>query len=110
MKIQYLQVLVMPNGEILCEGKTVGFTSTLGKYLKDEVTPETVHQHFEELKTTIREYESDTFSSSGWEITEQEVTALATQITIKDLQARANCLTLDGVELAERLEGYRDRD
>lgn len=33
MEIKYLQVLVMPNDEILCEGKTVGWASKLGKYL-----------------------------------------------------------------------------
>lgn len=33
MEIKHLEVLVMPNSEILCEGKTVGFTTKLGKYL-----------------------------------------------------------------------------
>lgn len=48
MEIKYLQVLVMPNGEVICAGKTIGWTSdaikgeevkTLGAYLfsKDEV-------------------------------------------------------------------------
>jgi len=36
MEIKYLQVLVMDNGEILCEGQTIGFISTLGKYLITE--------------------------------------------------------------------------
>lgn len=42
MEIQYLQVLVMPNGEILCEGKTVGWVDKIGKYLrqKEEILPE----------------------------------------------------------------------
>jgi hypothetical protein len=35
MEIKYLQVLVMPNDEILCEGKTVGYAKNLGKYLVD---------------------------------------------------------------------------
>lgn len=34
MEIKYLEVLVMPNSEILCGGETVGYTKTLGKYLK----------------------------------------------------------------------------
>lgn len=34
MEIQLLEVLVMPNGEILCEGQTVGWVSKLGKYLR----------------------------------------------------------------------------
>jgi len=33
MTICNLEVLVMPNGEILCMGKTVGFVRELGKYL-----------------------------------------------------------------------------
>ena len=35
MEIKYLQVLVMPNTEILCEGKTIGYSKNLGKYLRD---------------------------------------------------------------------------
>jgi len=31
--IASLEVLVMPNGEVLCEGKTIGWVQTLGKYL-----------------------------------------------------------------------------
>lgn len=40
MEIKYLQVLVMPNGEILCEGKTIGWVDKLEKYLisEDKVT------------------------------------------------------------------------
>ena len=30
-----LEVVVMPNGEIICLGKTVGYVSELGKYLSD---------------------------------------------------------------------------
>lgn len=33
MEIQQLEVLVMPNGEILCEGNTIGWKDKLGKYL-----------------------------------------------------------------------------
>lgn len=28
-----LEVLVMPNGEVICLGKTIGWLSELGKYL-----------------------------------------------------------------------------
>ena len=35
MEIKYLQVLVMDNGEILCEGKTIGWVDKLGKYLHE---------------------------------------------------------------------------
>lgn len=31
--IAHLQVVVMPNGEIICKGKTVGWVDQLGKYL-----------------------------------------------------------------------------
>jgi hypothetical protein len=30
----YLEVVVMPNGEIICAGKTVGWVKTHGKYLR----------------------------------------------------------------------------
>lgn len=38
MEIKYLQVLVMPNGEILCEGKTIGWVKDLGKYIFSEAS------------------------------------------------------------------------
>ena len=39
MEIKYLEVLVMPNGELLCKGKTVGWLNTLLQYV---FTPEEV--------------------------------------------------------------------
>lgn len=41
MTLAKLDVLVMPNGEILCEGKTVGWVDSLGKHLsqlRDAIT------------------------------------------------------------------------
>ena len=35
ISIAKLEVVVMPNGEIICNGKTVGWVSELGKYLSD---------------------------------------------------------------------------
>lgn len=35
ISIAKLEVVVMPNGEIICLGKTVGFVKELGKYLTD---------------------------------------------------------------------------
>ena len=35
MKIQHLEVLVMDNNEILCEGKTIGWADKLSKYLSE---------------------------------------------------------------------------
>lgn len=43
--LAYLTVLVMPNGEILCEGKTLGWLPQFHKYLhhlKDGVTSEPI--------------------------------------------------------------------
>ena len=31
-----LTVVVMPNGEVLCKGKSLGWVKTLGKYLTPE--------------------------------------------------------------------------
>ena len=42
--MRHLEVVVMPNGEIICMGKTVGWVSEMGKYLsepennKDEIS------------------------------------------------------------------------
>ncbi len=32
----WLDVVVMPNGEVICLGKTVGWVKTLGPYLKPQ--------------------------------------------------------------------------
>lgn len=34
MEIKYLQVLVMPNGEVICEGKALGLEKNFEKYLR----------------------------------------------------------------------------
>jgi len=39
--VAYLECLVMPNGEVICLGKTLGWTDKLGEYL----TPKTELQH-----------------------------------------------------------------
>lgn len=33
--IAKLEVVVMPNGEIICAGNTVGWVSDIGKYISD---------------------------------------------------------------------------
>jgi hypothetical protein len=33
--MRHLEVVVMPNGEIICMGKTVGWVSEMGKYLSE---------------------------------------------------------------------------
>lgn len=35
MTLAKLEVLVMPNGEILCGGHSIGYVGELGKYLSD---------------------------------------------------------------------------
>jgi len=34
MEIKFLQILLMDNGEILCDGVTIGWEKKLGKYLR----------------------------------------------------------------------------
>lgn len=33
MEIIYLQAVLMDNGEIICDGKTIGWESKVGKYI-----------------------------------------------------------------------------
>lgn len=35
MTLAKLQVLVMPNGEVLCGGVSIGFVDKIGKYLSE---------------------------------------------------------------------------
>lgn len=35
MLVCHLEVLIMPNGEIICEGKTIGWFDKLKKYLTE---------------------------------------------------------------------------
>ena len=35
ISIAKLEVVVMPNGEIICFGKTIGYVNEIGKYLSD---------------------------------------------------------------------------
>jgi hypothetical protein len=39
MEIKYLQVLVMPSGELLCYGESIGWLTKFGKFVftKEEV-------------------------------------------------------------------------
>lgn len=36
IEIKYLQVIVMPNKEVICMGKTIGYSDKLEKYLLEE--------------------------------------------------------------------------
>lgn len=39
IEIKNLEVLVMDNGEVLCQGKTIGWVDKLGKYLSPKIRP-----------------------------------------------------------------------
>lgn len=51
MEIKYLEVLVMDNTEIICLGKTVGFTDKLDRFL---FTPNQI-VHMEKIKREQQE-------------------------------------------------------
>lgn len=52
MTVARLQVLVMPNGEVLCHGTTVGWVAKLGHLLYDD-TDKPLETLLEALKLTI---------------------------------------------------------
>jgi len=35
IKLRHLEVVLMPNGEIICNGKTIGWENQIGQYLKE---------------------------------------------------------------------------
>ena len=42
IEVRYLQVVLMPNGELICLGKTVGWFDTVKGYVFSEVKKENV--------------------------------------------------------------------
>ena len=36
-KVVYLEAVLMPNGELITEGQTIGFIDKVGKYVHEEV-------------------------------------------------------------------------
>jgi len=42
--VAWLEVVVMPNGEIICAGKSIGYVDKLGKYLTPK-TERVDHEH-----------------------------------------------------------------
>jgi hypothetical protein len=62
---------------------------------------------FSELVKTIAEYESDTFSSEASEITQAEAEQVAFELVRRDIQARIDTDTMDGVDISEELEEIR---
>lgn len=71
---------------------------------------ETIKLHFEELITTIHEYESDTFSASANKLTKNEAELIAIEFVIRDIARRINTETMDGVMISEELENLRGEE
>lgn len=62
----------------------------------------------EELLKTVQEYESDTFSATGSELTEEEAIIITVALIEHATQQLIDTDTLDGVRLAEELENIRE--
>lgn len=110
IEVKHLEVVVMDNGEVICNGKTVGWSDTLGKYLHDVKKPTIIEKQIAELVKTIKEYESDTFSASGSEITDEEATRIAYGLVSKGIQDFIDLETLDGVIISSLLSDERGED
>lgn len=53
MEIKYLEVLVMDNNEILCNGNTVGWVNKLGRYLHSPYQSDVLKQ--KEMLEAVKE-------------------------------------------------------
>ncbi len=71
----------------------------------DAVRPKIV-----ELLDTVREYESDTFSASASELTDDEAFTITIELTNYALQRLIDTDTLDGVRLSEELDNIRPEE
>ena len=65
---------------------------------------------FDELVKTINEYESDTFSASGSEITISEAIQIADNLVCHKIQGMIDTHTLDGVMIDEELDTIREEE
>lgn len=65
---------------------------------------------YRELVKTIKEYESDTFSSEAMELTDKEAEKIARAFIIRDIQARIDTDTMDGLMIGEELDEIRGID
>lgn len=61
-----------------------------------------------ELRDMIAEYESDTFSASSSEVTEEEIDTIAEILISNAIQKMIDTETLDGVRLSAELEEIRE--
>lgn len=71
---------------------------------------EKVHivEKFIELKRVIKDYESDTFSAEGSELTDLEAETIAERLIIRAIQHLIDCDSLDGIDITEELEAIRE--
>lgn len=67
-----------------------------------------IEKKVEELRAVVAEYESDTFSASGAEITEMETDAMTEILVLNAIQSLIDTETLDGVRLSALLEEIRE--
>lgn len=68
-----------------------------------------MQEKYKELIATIAEYESDTFSASGSELTAGEAEQVAETMVVRVLQDMIDCKIMDGDELSEVLETVREK-
>lgn len=61
-----------------------------------------------ELYSTVREYESDTFSAQGFDLTDEEAESIAIILINRALQDMIDTNTLDGVTINEELIAIRE--
>jgi len=66
-----------------------------------------LYKQFNWLVDEILNYESDTFSASGEELTPAEAEKIALSIVYQDMEARREMRTMDGGMIAEELETIR---
>lgn len=72
---------------------------------------EAVERKFWELVDTIKEYESDTFSASEMELTDDEAEQIACRMIYADIKHRIDMDTImDGLMISEELDNIRDND
>jgi len=62
---------------------------------------------FDELVEYVADYESDTFSASGEELTKEEAVKIATTLVENNIQNMLDGMRLDGVMISSILEDLR---
>lgn len=70
--------------------------------------PQEIKQKYKELVQTIHEYESDTFSASGFELKKSEAEKIASILICSAIQSLIDTDTMDGVMLDETLFEIRN--